>query len=638
MDTSKREVLLLSRFVVVSYTIAVAMGVSMAWFFFFQDPYAQVAELTAEHLLLDQEIYKETVARLTRDMAIMQEQARIRARLDADITDRILEHTRLQQGLANNTAQRIAGDQSIADRLAREIVWRIDNDTLFQQRIDNATAILVVLQQFELFSMDQFMLQMGNITDILADILAEIATRAAADATFAANDAIIENALVLLASELNAEIATRTAIDDLLRSQLWIAQNTLLRVINVFPIGGDIQLVSTTPTTITVTDGPALDEIFIDAKGIVSFQGVGANSAGNVQFVAGYGIAIDYPAAHTIRVSTIAGPAIAQNIWNAAATYAFGSSTRYVNAGLSSAGGPLYDTMANALSLATPGLGCSVDADCTGLYGPGWTCFTTFLSGVFTGCINTGCTDESTCSAIAGPAWQCLGVSPGCVQLYCTRDVECLVALVHGDAICWNFRCAIAAPDPDFDRVPAYPDAYPNDINTYRQVSQGAVGQAGYLHTPNVISNRPPFVGAVGTEGNGCVFPVWDTHTCGFSVPSPAQSWIVTMTVNIRVLLLNHNNQPYIFFRMFVDRNNGAGFEIVDSEFVAIAESSPGAVFFTSYVTMSSTMIFTSDPIGPQTVSRPIYMGFDIWSPRQAPVATVWGQWYRFSYDATQIA
>lgn len=655
---SGKEAVLFSRIILIAFFVMLSIGTCLTYIFYFHEPYQQVSALEANDLLLDQEIYKETVSRLTKDMAEMQEQARIQPPMDEDIRLRIAKHQLLAQGLSDDIQQRVDGDQDLTDRLNQEIMSRSANDTLFQSRIDNATASLIPLQEFEQYSMDQFMIKMANITDITTEITAEIAARTAKDMTLMVQDTIIETALVLLITQLNNEMATREAIDNLLRMQLEVTYYGLFRTINgQSPVGGDIQLTSL-GAGLVIINGPALDKIFISAPGIATFQGVGRSPVtGDVLFQGTNGITVDYPAANTIRFSGATGAVMGPNIARLSIVLPHGSNSRYINSMPNT-----FTTLPNALHIGISSLGCSSNTICTVTLGlpVSWTCNTALLGGIFSGCVlASGCV-ETDCNQLLGEPWHCR--NDQCVQDYCTADIECSAsrtwrnqAFPAGASFCINHVCStgLFTGDtlPNFSQLDYTPN--PGTSVAYMAVSQprnipfgitlcnnGCRNpEPGYQHLFNPITTRPPFPSWQGLTTTGCRFPQWDFQLCGFRVPGASQTYLVTATITIRVRISNSGRAMNAWFRMFMDR--GYGWEPVDMEYVGLVETSSFAnEYFYSYISMSTTMIFTSQPAGQVVPSLVIHFGWDGYLIDSESYSNnmLEASWWRITQDITQIA
>lgn len=614
---------LLSRSVVTLFLIVAAVGTTLVCVFFFQEHTAQLSALAASDLRLDQAIYTEAIARLTKDMAVMQYQARLQSDLDADIAARQAKHAALDQGRQETTRLRLEGDQDIADRLAAEINGRQVNDTSTQYRIANASVVLDALEAFDVFTLQQFMIKMDNITDITSDILAEIATRTGIDMALMVQDTLIQNALSILVSELNTETSERFNRDMVIMNQLGLITGGLMRTINYQnPLNDDIQIVSLTPTSLEVDNGAQNSTIVIRAYGIQTVAGVGPNPMGNVDLVEGQGITIDYPAPNTVRISSTSGGSIpATNFIRISRVFPYGQASSLL--GYTGAVDTLVHTIGNCNYGDFPMTGCPVGWDCIMGYAsnPSGRC-----RGATSGCIAAACSST--------PYWGsesifffCTGDGGGgpaggaCRKTYCTNHNDCADALGSTGWFCQNHRCTNGFSQGDAQ--PLFFSSYPNSAGVYRRVPNNA----------ELVTNRPPSPSAIGTLGSGCYFP--GGYTCGFYTDYTPGVWLVQFTITLRIQTTNLFHTNNHFFRMYIDF--GAGWEQADTEYVGQASIAMGPAIKRrdSYVTMTTTRIVSTAQYGFGAIA---YMGFVAYVPYTSdPLVELYISWYRFSYDVTRL-
>ena len=281
---TRATVVQMSRVFFIMLLVAMCVGVTMSWVFYFRSYDGQFARLRAEDLNISQGIYNETIARIAKDMILMTKQASMQALLDADIAARKAEQGYvffLGQGfissrgcfflsfdrfvnetLLNDTAARIRGFAAISEGLQDEIAGRQFNDTILQQDIDNATATITQIVTFNNYSLAEFMVLMSNITDISSEIIAETATRTAQQSALLTQQIILANSLSILVSQLNNEINTRIAQDQSIQQMLEDATFNLIYTVNGLPpLNGTIVLRSLNPVFVTVTNGPAVNEV-----------------------------------------------------------------------------------------------------------------------------------------------------------------------------------------------------------------------------------------------------------------------------------------------------------------------------------------------------------------------------------------
>jgi len=485
----------------VMFLIAMIIGVTMSWVFYFRSYDAQFASLGAADLNMSQALYNETLARVAKDMLLMQKQALMQSALDADIVARKAEQGVVNVTLQNDTAARIEGFENITVGLEEEIAGRSANDTYLQGELTNASATITQIMIFNNYSLAEFMIIMSNITDISAEIMAETATRTAEQTALKAQQIILSTSLSILVNQLNIEIATRIAQDQSIETLLTDATYNLITSVNGLPpLNGTIILRSLNPVFVTITNGPAINQVFVTNNGVLTFNNIGPDGAGNVQIIAGQGIILSYPVAHLIQVSAVAGSAIGTNSYYTSSVYPYGQETCWINnAGdnngafcnqmqdevllrcpvlfLTYCTGNFYCTSGtnnfimqfeSAAGHAIPGwfcgatpvgnlclAPCTADSDCVASYGSAWKC-SAFYSGVRYCQQGNGCnSDESQCSAqhmlpflppsaflppVLGDSWRC--ISGQCRKMWCFYDYDCANAYGNGQAWqCWNGRC-----------------------------------------------------------------------------------------------------------------------------------------------------------------------------------------------------
>lgn len=608
---------LLSRSFVTLFLITAAVGTTLVCVFFFQEHTAQLAAFAASDLRLDQAIYTEAVARLTKDMAAMQYQARLQSDLDADIAARQAKHAALDQGRQETTRFRLEGDQDIADRLAAEIQGRQINDTSTQYRIVNASVVLDALEAFDVFTLQQFMIKMDNITDITSDILGEIATRTGIDMALMVQDTLIQNALSILVSELNAETSERFNRDMVIMNQLGLITGGLIQTINYQnPLNGDIQIVSLTPTRLDVDNGMQNSTIVIRAYGIQTVAGVGPNPLGNVDLVAGQGITIDYPSPNTVRISAASGGSIpASNAVRLARVFPYGQAS--ANSGYTGAVDTLLNRAGTCDFMVFPMTGCPA----------GWSCAGGRCQGASSSC-SMGACDDFTFFGQGPPAPGQPGAffcsSDVCKKKFCLEHVDCSEVFGSAEWFCQNHRCTRGFSLADV--TPFYYGGYPNGGNVYRRVPNNL----------EIVTNRPFYINAQFFPGTGCAFPSYFGQNCGFmSHPFVAAISLVQFTVTLRIQTTNLQHTNSYYFKMYI--NYGFGWEQLDTEYVSQYATTMNGVDKRrdAYVIMTATRLVSTAEYG---FGRLFYIGWSAYAPYTSdPFVELYIAWYRMSYDIIPV-
>jgi len=544
---------LTARAIFILFFLAVCIGTVMSWIFYFRDYDEPFAELQAEELRLEQAVYNETAARVLADMALMQTEAAQNASLILDIETREAEQAFVNASLQADIIARETGDAAIADRLAEEIIEREGNDTLIEWAIGNVTASLEIVEAFDLYSSQQFIIIEGNITTITEDIYAEIAARIASQAALAAADAIIEADLVLLTSEMTAEVLARIAQDTLINNLLHLITMSLLRTIDgQSPIAKNMVFQSLS-ASLVIANGAPSNQVTLTQTALLTLAGVGGDGSGNLGILGANGLTITFPAPHVVEIDyTGSVPPAPMNYARLVAVYPAVRLTQHLQA--------FY-----GVNFLDGLIQCTVDATCTGAFGSEWRCVGGFsASPTNKRCTNNLCVNEVQCNNSLGQPWHCRASK--CMQDFCTYDDECNDAYgapTGGGYFCQNYACTRAQQNSPF--IPIYTDTYPTDPGVYQVITQpqscGAGPCSGCVYPqpgscnnnaiafpvnsayPFVYGNRRPF-DPISTytiyNQLECIFDAtWEGQQCGFIMPASV-TYVVQVTVNIRAGI----NQP----------------------------------------------------------------------------------------------
>lgn len=362
----------------------------------------------------------------------------------------------VNETLLNDTAARISGFAAIAEGLEEEIVGRQLNDTILQQDIDNATATITQIVTFNNYSLAEFMVLMANITDISSDIIAETATRTAEQNALLTQQIILANSLTILVAQLNNEIATRIAQDQSIQQMLEDATFNLIYTINGLPpLNGTIVLQSLNPVFVTVSNGPAVNEVrrahffilffsladvfnqvFVTNNGILTFNNIAPDGLGNFQIIAGQGIVLSYPVANLVQISTVSGSIVGTNRYATSAVYPYGQETCWINNG-GNVGGNFCNQEQDEVLVRVPTnsfpLGhCSTNSDCLAANNPNIVSFQSQVGhplSWFCGATPLGpyclapCTADNDCQKGYGNSWRCALSFSG--VNYCQNNQGC---------------------------------------------------------------------------------------------------------------------------------------------------------------------------------------------------------------------
>jgi len=637
--------------------LATIIGAIMAWVFFFRPYDHTFSELKATELTLQQAVYNETTTRVLVDMALMQEQAAQEASLTLDISTRIEEQDAVNASLILDIIARETGDAEISSALEVEIAGRILNDTILQAEIVNATSALEAVQTFDVFSMQQFMIKMGNISDLSAEIDAEIAARIAADLALQAADLIIDEALVLLISQLSVEVANRISNDTFINNELHIITETLLETINgQLPIAHNMIFQSLSANLIIANGGPS-NQITVTQTALGSLAGVTPDASENIAITATHGLTVLFPSANTIEIGFIStAPPTSSNHARLRTVVPYGKMTEWIQ-------GQYGQNLKDGYVECTADVYCDAcfligptSYECINAVNIGWHCaagFSTSMSGMR--CVSTSCNvnGEAYCNNMIGNPWHCR--NDNCVLDYCTSDNDCIDE--HGTGwYCNNYACAQAQLNGVH---PVWSVSYPSSsYETFSQPNHNPQGYTGEIWPqdgakngmrayPHVYGNRLPYEprGSYGNLYQECFFNNnWEGRACGFFMPARGGTYIVDITINVRVGLNQPGSlQPPMFWLyMHIDRAGQATpqWEMVDSDYVSINNLGPAPLSET-YVTMTTTVIAsTATPSSPYTSPMIpgtfVYAGFSGYWP-----STDNGQfvsWYSITYDITQVA
>jgi hypothetical protein len=632
-------------------------------------------------------------------MAMMQEQARQRALLEADIAARIAEHTHINETLIKDIEDRISGDANLTYGIGNETAARNASDILIQTKIDNATTYLIQIQAFDAQSMIYFMTLMQNVTDITSGIFNETVARTDKDALLVAQDVIFDNALVLLVNLLTQETYNRTTTDDMIRMQLQLlgGAGVVYSVDGQLPDGGDIQIVSTNAARLTITNPPSTNQVVLTDNCLLSFNNTLGNGVHNFVFIANNGLVLTTPAPHTIQISSPYAGGIPTNIYHLSTVYPFGSESCYYQgcystdpvcnfAGdMNNNGVKLRDVVAghciNPFTDCAPGWACDASptgnwctktctvggTECQTYYGNQWACVAFPVFPTVSGqglCQHTlGCSlgpsantnrDETQCaftSTLGAAQWQCQ--NNHCRQLFCFYDYDCSNGKNDVRYTCFNGRCVFGsftgtvsglnggAYDINGGRTPG------TLVSTYQfagdsfhcpcDILNGNCPQRSTrgLAEPVIYSNAEPYVG----YGLPCGFPTFDGQTCGFRIPAGQDSsWMIHVVINLRVSWNDNAAYGDHFWRLHINRGNG--WEDIKGSATSHGRFVGFDEFPQTYVSLSTTVFMTSVSNFPYAQGQRLFIGWSCISGTipSGNINHVPGvYWAEMNYDVTRV-
>jgi len=370
---------------------------------------------------------------------------------------------------------------------------------------------------------------------------------------------------------------------------------------------------------------------------------------------------------------------------------------------------PMGNMCMNYCTLGLPGI-----FECGANYGPGWYCAAVQSSPPGRGkCLQAGSflpCNPALCelAPALGNQWGCLPAlfSPGfsvCEQKFCYYDTDCSDkwSAFGYYTFCVNGRCVpsskfngdnypyvpmtVNAPIPGQGAYPLPPPTYiapyPGYASPVSSENSLPLGPRSpiplfgnqNLGWPNTINTTctdthecpPDSVCAEGQCKRG-YFQTWDGQNYGFRIPFGEEgTWMVKVTVTIRVLYSQINTNQNVFFDLYIDRGNGwekkegtfwganSGGRTLTIPLGGFPPFMYTPFWISPYVSLSTTVFMSTLGDGAMAPGTPLYVGWiantqwtcDI-KNRGATCATTsfqyteksWSPWYRVEYEITKIA
>jgi len=198
--------------------LACAAGGTFGWIkYFSDDDFAPRFDMiNQQNAALQAAIARESTARSAEDTVLIGEQTTTGEAINAEIVIRTAEDALLLQLITTEIEQRTFAQQTLNNSLNAEILARLTADALAFAQLANLTARLELLNAYDVYALQQFMIKMAALGNLDAALAAEIAARIAADAVLQAQDTAQQAFITLFTIELAAETAARIA-EDLLQ-------------------------------------------------------------------------------------------------------------------------------------------------------------------------------------------------------------------------------------------------------------------------------------------------------------------------------------------------------------------------------------------------------------------------------------
>lgn len=223
-------------------------------------------------LVLQQQLYNNSVARKQKDTLLQQQIDALKKQLDQESATRTMNYLILYWDIVNETATRIMQQNLINQTIQETIAARVADDMLLQPQLLNLTMMVEMAELYDLEAAKQFMIKMANITFMVNLLETEIAQRIAADNILYQQGIQIDQTIGYLQMLLAQEIYNRTCRDQLVDEILSLitANGYVTNINGVYGLNGDVVIRSLTPvTTVAQTTGT----VFIMNNGFLTING-----------------------------------------------------------------------------------------------------------------------------------------------------------------------------------------------------------------------------------------------------------------------------------------------------------------------------------------------------------------------------
>lgn len=222
-EKAAQQVAFWTLFVTGMIVCAGTAGAVIGWVTFFapDNNYAQrFGALAQEDVRIQTAIDNERSVREASDLLVQSMQDALNVGIVSEIANRTSQDMQLMSLLAAEVAAREAFQALLRQLLGDEVTYRLGNDTVIDTQLTGLEVRLATLNAYDVYALQQFMIKMGNLTNLSNTLAGEIATRQASDAVLSAQDAAQINSIASLGPAIAAERATRMAYDDVVSSLL----------------------------------------------------------------------------------------------------------------------------------------------------------------------------------------------------------------------------------------------------------------------------------------------------------------------------------------------------------------------------------------------------------------------------------
>lgn len=291
--------------------MAITTAAAMGWIRAFQDDnvYAgRFAELAAENDAIQQSLDTEAAVRAAADDALIARQLILSDAVTLEETTRISQDIYLNQLLVAEIAAREAAQALLNALLLAEITARESADGTTAYALDDIEARLLVMQAYDIFALQQFMIKMDNFTHMSQRLAVNIAARMASDAALSAQDNAQVAAIALLSAQLAAEIATRMAADAAQMAAIAPFLNGVYRINGQNGVANAFDLVSNSCSVVVGTSGGNV--VTLSGGGLLTFGNQAPHtSTRDMAIYAGVNTVISSnPGANQMTIALIALP------------------------------------------------------------------------------------------------------------------------------------------------------------------------------------------------------------------------------------------------------------------------------------------------------------------------------------------
>lgn len=265
--------------------------------------------LAAEDALIQTLIDSEAAARAAADMSIMGLQSALGTDIEQEIATRTAQDMLLMQMLAQEVAEREAAQRMLRQLLSDEIQIRETTDNQTDYQLSDLERRLIVLRDYDVYALQQFMIKMDNLTHIQERLDTEIAERIASDMILMSQDSMQQAQIATISMDLANEIATRTAADLSHMMQIAPFLTGLFSINHQMGTNNNFNLVSDSTCGVSVGSG-GTNVITLNANFIRTLGGMTPDATTrNIGLVAGQNFVItpNVPG-HSLSFGLIAVP------------------------------------------------------------------------------------------------------------------------------------------------------------------------------------------------------------------------------------------------------------------------------------------------------------------------------------------